>query len=1059
MTKTIKNATDFILKALHDDLDVVLEFAKDQTDNIYYEQDWLEFKTICLPEKIKHNETKGDYLWNCAKSAIGMANSNGGIILIGIVDGGEICGVSDIFKKNMGDYIRDIFYPPNGWKTSEGKKSVYRFSLKSQIIPKKFTIKNKNIIGILVKPVEDKDFPIEIEHHNEGTKKVYVRRQGEYGRVEVLDSYKDIKDFAILRNQQERWSELWQKYYNFKQIERHLNYDSHAKKSLATPENLKEIYKEYETVERLLDKNKYKAIEFMHEYMHKTIYYIIYNAINKSTNNQTIIDLKKFIDNYMELSDNDWHQITNNIIPLIYKKQVPAAIVSFKNETIRSTLHNLSKNVSPERQITRELNKCYWTIDEMISSACSFYAQENEIEINDCIKNNLPRQSYTEFIGRDKYLNKILNFISDNERRHFLTITGVGGVGKTTLALEAAYTFLNNEKEGHDNISNKNKLNAIVWTSAKNREISENKIHEIVPDVTNKEQIINEIINVIDPDKGKKLLSQKDKNKHAELLLSQYKTLLIVDNMETLQDDKLTLFLSKEFPAPSKVITTDRRRPRDGSSLELLKLEESEAIALIYEYLNRFSLSNINKYTSDQLKRLAKHTGGIPRAIEWSVSLMTHKKYGIDDVLKILTGPSSSTLYKYLFDTSYSSISKMSQYILYVLAIFPYHLQGFIISNICNIGNEETIDYIVELEDYTLIRNTNIDQTHHDSVLKKYYNTEYLVRNFINNMHELSNTKAENRVKINICESFIKEIYDKNDKNEWPSPEYISWISNNVDSLKWVINYLYNINHFEKILPIVLSIGQPLHILGLISEHYHFCNAAKKSIHKSNHNYYDLSSLYIKHLSWNNFIRLELNKALKYALLGLKYAKKSKNQKLIGLAIRTLGLIHKEKCNFNKSKNCLYKSLSILFPLGYTHELAITYGSLSSLYRELKLYDKAMTYIEHAIYITKNLENTEEILSIFYQKNAKLNIYTDNLDNAETLIRKAQNIDKKIMRERGFAYNKLLMALIKEKSGDIRASLAYVNEAYDIFSKLNSKVEVEDAYYRINNIAYEKGYK
>lgn len=61
---------------------------------------------------------------------------------------------------------------------------------------------------------------------------------------------------------------------------------------------------------------------------------------------------------------------------------------------------------------------------------------------------NLPAPSCTSFIGREEEITRLLELLSPRHTAHLISVDGIGGVGKTTLVVEAAYRCLgasNNE--------------------------------------------------------------------------------------------------------------------------------------------------------------------------------------------------------------------------------------------------------------------------------------------------------------------------------------------------------------------------------------------------------------------------------------------------------------------------------------------------------------------------------------------------------------------------------------------------------------------------------------
>jgi LuxR family glucitol operon transcriptional activator len=81
------------------------------------------------------------------------------------------------------------------------------------------------------------------------------------------------------------------------------------------------------------------------------------------------------------------------------------------------------------------------------------------------IYHNLPQPDYGTFIGREEELaqgHRILRPYPHSQE-HLVTIDGIGGIGKSALALETAHRYLRE----YEALLEEERFGAIIWTSAK----------------------------------------------------------------------------------------------------------------------------------------------------------------------------------------------------------------------------------------------------------------------------------------------------------------------------------------------------------------------------------------------------------------------------------------------------------------------------------------------------------------------------------------------------------------------------------------------------------------
>jgi hypothetical protein len=81
------------------------------------------------------------------------------------------------------------------------------------------------------------------------------------------------------------------------------------------------------------------------------------------------------------------------------------------------------------------------------------------------IYHNLPQPDYGRFVGREVELKLVARILRPypHSQHSVVTIDGIGGIGKSALALEIAHRYLRN----YDRIEPEKRFDAIIWTSAK----------------------------------------------------------------------------------------------------------------------------------------------------------------------------------------------------------------------------------------------------------------------------------------------------------------------------------------------------------------------------------------------------------------------------------------------------------------------------------------------------------------------------------------------------------------------------------------------------------------
>ncbi|MEO0456469.1 MAG: NB-ARC domain-containing protein [Cyanobacteria bacterium P01_A01_bin.114] len=264
--------------------------------------------------------------------------------------------------------------------------------------------------------------------------------------------------------------------------------------------------------------------------------------------------------------------------------------------------------------------------------------------IAEAVQTNLlipPGSTYQE---DESHLAELLQHLSFQHSDHLITLEGVGGVGKTTLALEAANRCLaaSQYPSQHPHLPH---FKAIIFTSAQTHHFSGPQLYPRLGQQRNLQDIFRTIVRTL----GRPSELPIDFNDQLATIrdsLGQQPTLLIVDNLETLEDRDYVLSFLREIPPTVKVIITSRVRLGMGVALPIKPLPAKAGIAFLKAQAQAQALN----LSEAQLKHLHKQTGGLPLAMVYCLGMIA--TYGISPDDLDYTQLASGDVARHCFDTS-----------------------------------------------------------------------------------------------------------------------------------------------------------------------------------------------------------------------------------------------------------------------------------------------------------------------------------------------------------------------------------------------------------------------
>lgn len=220
------------------------------------------------------------------------------------------------------------------------------------------------------------------------------------------------------------------------------------------------------------------------------------------------------------------------------------------------------------------------------------------------ILHNLPLPDFDEtgFIGRKIALANLVKACLGVYP--VITVVGEGGLGKTSLALKAAYEILDSKDAPFE---------AIIFVTAKATQLTTNEISRISGAISSSLGVMEAAVGVLSGDVGNPIEELKE-------LLRTFKILLIIDNLETVLDNHLKEVLD-DLPLGSKILITTRIGL--GAYEYPVKLEgltDQEAVHLLRATADIRNTNKLTRTSNDKLAVFCRRMRNNPLHIKWFVS-------------------------------------------------------------------------------------------------------------------------------------------------------------------------------------------------------------------------------------------------------------------------------------------------------------------------------------------------------------------------------------------------------------------------------------------------------
>jgi hypothetical protein len=391
---------------------------------------------------------------------------------------------------------------------------------------------------------------------------------------------------------------------------------------------------------------------------------------------------------------------------------------------------------------------------------------------------NLPKPP-RHYVRREQLEQELADKLTNTERYPIVTLWGMGGIGKTSLALKVL-----------TEISKKGIYEAIFWFSARDIDLTSEGPKSVSPEVVTKKDIAKKFKKIyptskkIDDDLS--FIEDNLTNKRLEK-----PSLFVFDNFETVRNPKeIYLWIDTFIRNPNKVVITTRENRFPASfPIEVGSMSDQEALALIQDTVNTLGIAD--KIDESAAQEIADSSKGHPYVIK--VLLGEIAKGSSTSQFRNIVASKEDVLTA-LFERTWKNLSPLARRAFLTLcswkSIVPkLSLQAVLMRNI-----DEAIDVDAALQE--LKTSSLIETVESESDGKKFIDVPLAASVFGEQKLKVSSHKTAVEADADLLYKF--GAMQRSDIPKGVEPRIKRFISNLFNIIKSLENYRHNYSNMLK---------------------------------------------------------------------------------------------------------------------------------------------------------------------------------------------------------------------------------------------------------------------
>lgn len=653
--------------------------------------------------------------------------------------------------------------------------------------------------------------------------------------------------------------------------------------------------------------------------------------------------------------------------------------------------------------------------------------------------NNLPVQ-LTNFIGREAEMKQVKDLL---KQTRLLTLTGLGGAGKTRLAMQVAADLIDDFANG-------------VWFI----ELASLFEPDLLP------QTIMKVFGL-----------KEEPNRSLESTLFEYlkdkEILIILDNCEHLIDKCATLVEKLlSISAKLKIIVTSREvlhcsgeqvhriasldAPNPKEKLSLEKLSQYEAVRLFIERALSVNINfRVNDDNAPALAQICYQLDGIPLAIELAAArikvLSVEKIYErLNDRFKFLTGgkrtalPRQQTL-RALIDWSYDLLSEKEKIIWGRLSVFAGGWTLEAAEEVCSdekIEKEELLELLNQLtEKSIIIYNEEKERFVMLETIRQYGKDK--VRE--TNEYEKISVKHL-RFYLELAETGSKKL------RGFETESMLKVLDIEIGNLEKGLKCSIEDNHSEEGLRFAAALGIYWQIRGYFSDGIHWHESILLKNPETNNTIY---SKVICQLG--NFARLkgDVDNARKLLDESLQIRRRLGDKLSICESLIRLGILEYDQGRYEQASELYDEGLCIYRELGNKFGIAVILNNLGNVYSNQGEYSKAVTLYEESL-ATRRKTGDKIGIAICLNNLGIIAYEQGEYKKSTDLLQESLQLRHQLGNKEGIVITLLNLGNVSYYQGEYASASEFYKESLNISREIEDKGCIADSLFNLGKVSLEQ---